>query len=145
MPAVVSTHRLTSEAALIAVQAAVSHGQEMGLRVNAAAVDAGGHLLAFLRADGAFLPSIAIAQDKAYTAAGFGMPSRTLYDAIAGEPGVRDGIGKQPRVASFPGGLPVRVEGQVVGGIGVSGASAEQDEQCAEAGLAAIGLPSNQE
>ena len=140
MSDLVPTFRLTSEAALRAVRASVARGLEMGVRVNAAVVDAGGHLLAFQRADGAFLPSITIAQDKAYTAAGFGISSRTLYQAIEAEPDVRDGIAKQPRVATFPGGLPIKKNDEVIGGIGISGASADEDEQCAMAGLSVIGL-----
>ncbi|NVK19476.1 MAG: heme-binding protein [Methylocystaceae bacterium] len=143
MDIVVQSQRLTSNAALTSAQAAVSKGTEIGVKINVAVVDSGGHLLAFLRADGAFLPSIKIAQDKAYTSAGFFMPSATLYEAIKGEPDVLSGIGKQDRVAAFSGGLPIVSAGEVVGGIGVSGASAEQDQICAQAGVDAIGLQSN--
>lgn len=140
MTAVVATYRLSSDAALAAVSAAVGRAEEIGVRVNACVVDAGGNQIAFLRGDGAFLPSGAIARDKARTAAGFRLPSGALYDALAGEPAVLAGILSQPGIAAFPGGLPIVAEGEVVGGIGVSGASAEQDAICARAGLQAIGL-----
>ena len=112
----------------------------LGVRVNACVVDAGGHPIAFLRGDGAFLPSGAIARDKAATAAGFGAPTGALYDALSADPAVLKGIAGRPGVAAFGGGLPIQCENEVIGGIGVSGASAEQDEICARAGLAAIGL-----
>lgn len=131
---------ISHEAALAAVQAAVGTGLALGCRVNAAVVDAGGNLVAFLRAPGAFLHSITIAQDKAYSAAGFGLPTATLFDLIKDNPALREGLTQRPRLVAFAGGFPVRVDGQVVGGIGVSGASEEQDCQCARAGLAAIGL-----
>ncbi|WP_372603512.1 heme-binding protein [Actibacterium sp.] len=145
MTATVVSRNLTAEAAFTAVKAAVEAGAEVGVAVNAAVTDAGGNLIAFLRADGAFLPSGKIAQDKAYTAAGFKLPSGALFDALKGEPAVLTGITTQPRVAAFPGGLPIWDGPHLVGAIGVSGASAEQDDACARAGINAIGLGPNQE
>ena len=138
------TQALTAAAAHRAVGAAVARAEELGVAVNACVVDAGGNRIAFLRGDGAFLPSGRIARDKAYTAAGFGVPTGALYQGLSAEPAVLAGISAQPGVALFPGGLPIRADGQIVGGIGVSGASAEQDEICARAGLAAIGLVQEQ-
>ena len=140
MTAALPTYRLSSSAALTAVSAAVSHAGRLGVQVNACVVDAGGNQIAFLRGDGAFLPSGNIARDKARTSAGFKLPSGTLYDVLQDEPPVLQGILAQPGVAAFPGGLPILAEGEVIGGIGVSGASAEQDEACARAGIEAIGL-----
>ena len=128
------------EAALAAVAAAVRTGLELGVAVNAAVVDAGGNLAGFLRAPGAFLHSISIAEDKAYTAVSFGMPTADLYRAIQDNPGLRDGLIRRDRLTAFAGGFPIVVDGRVVGGIGVSGASEEQDCACARAGLAALGL-----
>jgi len=140
MQSTVPSRRLTSAAAIAAVQAAVGRADELGAAVNAAVVDAGGNLLAFLRADGAFTASAAIATDKARTAAGFTMSTRTLYGAVGGEPDVAAGIVYRQGVAAFPGGLPIRDDGELVGAIGVSGATADQDEICAMAGIAAIQL-----
>jgi uncharacterized protein GlcG (DUF336 family) len=131
---------IATEAALTAVTAAVGKGNELGCAVNAAVVDAGGNLVAFLRATGAFLHSIGIAQDKAYTAASFKLPTAALFDLMRDSPALRDGLNQRERLVAFAGGFPIVVDGQVVGGIGVSGASEEQDAQCAKAGLAAIGL-----
>ncbi|NIY80589.1 heme-binding protein [Celeribacter sp. HF31] len=140
MEATRPTRRLTAMAAFVAVRSAVIRAEELGVTVNASVVDAGGREIAFLRGDGAFLPSGQIARDKAYTALGFGLPTGDFYKALSGAPAVLAGITGQPNIAAFPGGLPIRVGNEVIGGIGVSGASAEQDDICARAGLTAIGL-----
>ena len=129
------------EAAAAAVAAAARCAEEAGVKVNVAVVDAGGNLAGFLRMPGAFLHSIDIAIDKAYTAAGFGLPTGAWTEALmAASPGVRTGIPLRPRMVCFGGGLPLRYEGRLIGGIGVSGGSGQQDEACARAGLTAIGL-----
>jgi uncharacterized protein GlcG (DUF336 family) len=130
-------------AASDAVRAAVVHAAALGIRINVAVVDAGGNLAAFLRMPGAFLHSIDIAIDKAYTAASFGLPTRQWYAALQQHSdAVREGIVRRPRFVGFGGGVPIVEAGQRIGGIGVSGGSEEQDEACAQAGLAAIGLSS---
>jgi len=130
-------------AAYLAVGAAVQAAQVMGIRINVAVVDAGGNLVAFLRMPGAFLHSIDIAIDKAYTAASFGLPTSQWHAALQQHSeAVREGIVRRPRFVGFGGGLPIVEDGQRIGGIGVSGGSEDQDEACAQAGLAAIGLSS---
>ncbi|WP_326537203.1 GlcG/HbpS family heme-binding protein [Pseudorhodoferax sp.] len=129
------------EAAHAAVRGAVGWAEEAGIAINVAVVDAGGNLAAFLRMPGAFLHSIDIAIDKAYTAAGFGLPTGAWPQALAAHsPAVRQGIPMRPRMVCFGGGLPLQHEGQLIGGIGVSGGSELEDEACARAGLMAIGL-----
>lgn len=128
------------EAAAQIVRAAVAHAGANGWRINVAVVDAGGNLAAFLRMPGAFVPSIDIAIDKAWTAAGFGFPTGDWMKAVEGNEGMKLGFSARPRLVVFGGGLPIRVGGQLIGGVGVSGASEEQDEACARAGLAAIGV-----
>ena len=129
------------EAAAAATAAAARWATENGIRVNIAIVDSGGNLAAFLRMPGAFLHSIDIAIDKAYTAAGFGLPTAAWTEALATHsPAVRAGIPMRPRMVCFGGGLPIRHEGRVIGGIGVSGGTEHEDETCARAGLSAIGL-----
>ena len=141
MERVVSQEVVHWEAAHAAVLAAVRFADAAGIKVNVAVVDAGGNLAAFLRMPGAFLHSIDIAIDKAYTAAGFGLPTSAWTGVLATHSAaVRDGIPLRPRMVCFGGGLPFRHEGRVIGGIGVSGGSEEEDEACARAGLVAIGL-----
>ena len=132
--------RITAEAANAAVVAAVARAGELGIRINVAVTDASGVLAAFLRMPGAFLHSVDIAIDKAYTAAGFGFATAQWAGILRGDEALRLGMPVPRRTVVFGGGLPIREAGARIGGIGVSGGSAEQDEICARAGLAALGL-----
>ena len=136
----VARRAISAEAAATAVRAAVAHAEGLGLRINAAVTDASGVLAAFLRMPGAFLHSVDIAIDKAYTAASFGLPTQAWRGVIGQDDALRIGLPLRPRMVVFGGGLPIVEDGELIGGIGVSGGSAEQDEACARAGLAAIGL-----
>jgi len=133
---------ITAEAANAAVVAAVAvaKAQELGIRINAAVTDASGVLAAFLRMPGAFLHSVDNAIDKAYTAARFGFAPAQWAEVLKGDEALRLGMPVRPRNVVFGGGLPIREGGALIGGIGVSGGSAEQDADCARAGLAALGL-----
>ncbi len=110
--------------------------------LNIAIVDDGGNLKVFRRMDNSFLLSIDIALLKANTSAGLPFPSRLVGELAFGKdgkPGVVPGIADIPGVAAFPGGLPIMTsDGQHIGGIGVSGATGDQDEECAQAGLDAV-------
>ena len=130
---------ISAEAAATAVQAAVAHAEAKGWKINAAVVDRGGNLMAFLRMPGAFVHSIEIAIDKAYTAASFGFSTKDWMPAIGHDEGMKFGFSARPRLIVFGGGLPIG-QGEWIGGIGVSGASEAEDEECARAGLAAIGM-----
>ena len=136
----IPAHIISAQAASAACVAAIAHAQVLGIRINVAVTDASGTLAAFLRMPNAFLHSIDIAIDKAYTAASFGFPTSQWKGLLASDEALRIGMPHRPRLVVFGGGLPIAVEGQLVGGIGVSGGSAEQDEECARAGLRAIGL-----
>ena len=141
MQVAVSTPGITAEAASAACAAAVAFAAAKGWGVNGAVVGRGGNLMAFLRQPGAFIHSIDIAIDKAYTSASFGFPTKAWMGAIGHDDGMKFGFSNQPRLIVFGGGLPVPGEGgEWIGGIGVSGASESEDEECARAGLAAIGL-----
>lgn len=131
---------ITSEAAFNAVQAAVAHGRTTGKAVVAAVTDPSGDLLALLRADGAFTASVGIAQDKAYTSAVFRLPTEAFGKTLDENPILRDGIGLRPRVVLFGGGVPILANGELIGAIGVSGGSEQDDRQCAAAGIAALNL-----
>jgi len=139
MQVAVSTPGITAEAASAACAAAVAFAAARGWKINVAVVDRGGNLMAFLRQPGAFIHSIDIAIDKAYTAAGFGFPTKDWMKLIGHDDGMKFGFSARPRLVVFGGGLPIRVGGELVGGIGVSGASEDQDGICARAGLLAIG------
>ena len=128
-------------AAHLAVGAAVQAAGDRGVHINVAVVDASGVLAAFLRMPGAPLHSIDIAIDKAYTAVSFGLATSQWQGALQQHSmAVREGLVLRPRFVAFGGGLPIIESGQRIGGIGVSGGSEQEDEACARAGLAAIGL-----
>lgn len=134
-------HTIDWPAARRAVGAAVQAAQAMGVCINVAVVDASGVLAAFLRMPGAPLHSVDIAIDKAYTAVSFGLATSQWQEALQQHSAaVRDGLVRRPRFVAFGGGLPLMETGQRIGGIGVSGGSEQQDEVCARAGLAALGL-----
>lgn len=139
MQVAVSQAGISAEAAAAACAAAVAHATAAGWKINVAVVDRGGNLMAFLRMPGAFIHSIDIAIDKAFTSASFGFSTKAWMGAIGHDEGMKLGFSAQPRLIVFGGGLPVG-SGDWLGGIGVSGASEAQDEECARAGLAAIGL-----
>ena len=130
---------LSSASLQAALAASVQAAEAIGVSVNIALVDAGGNLAAFVRMPGAFLASIDIAIDKAWTASSFGMSTAAFAAMLESESAmVRDGLMSRPRVAAFPGGHPIRPDGAMLGGIGVSGASAAQDDSIALAGLTAL-------
>lgn len=130
---------ISAEAVGIALQAAIAHASKIGVKINVAVADSGGNLSGFLRMPGAFIQSIDIAIDKAYTAAGFGFSTKKWMEFIGHDDGMKFGFSARPRLVVFGGGLPIRVNGELIGGIGVSGASEAQDEECARAALQAIG------
>jgi uncharacterized protein GlcG (DUF336 family) len=112
-----------------------------GVAMGAAVVDRAGNLVAAVRMDGAQIVAVPLAVDKAWTAVACGRPTEAWTAAT--QPGGSDwGFNTTlgGRVVVFPGGVPVVVDGEVVGGLGVSGAPPAVDKACAEAGLAAAGL-----
>lgn len=120
------------------VEAAVAKAQAIGVPQVVAILDESGLLKAFCRMDGTPLISIEVAQNKAYTAL-LGAPSQDFFNRIKENPALLAGVPHIPRIVTFGGGLPIRIDGAVVGGIGVSGGSVEQDIECAQAGLDVIG------
>lgn len=130
---------ISAEAVSVALEAAVAHAEKLGVKINVALADSGGNLTGFLRMPGAFIQSIDIAIDKAYTASGFGFSTKDWMKHIGHDEGMKLGFSARPRLVVFGGGLPIRADGALIGGIGVSGASEAQDEECARAALDAIG------
>lgn len=119
---------------------AIAQADGMRLPMCIALCDPAGTLVQFRRMDHAPLLSVQIAQDKAYTAVAFGMPTHAWHDFIQNDPPLLNGIVHTPRLVIFGGGYPIKVEGVVVGGIGVSGGHYRQDMDVAEAALAAAGI-----
>jgi len=122
------------------VAAAEAKAAEIGVPMVIAVCDESGVLKAFSRMDGAALLSVQIAQDKAYTAAGFGLPSGGWHDFIKDDPPLAAGaVGGIDRLVVFGGGFPISLGGGVVGAVGVSGGHYSQDVEVAQAGLAVLG------
>ena len=135
---VVTKHSISSELAQKMIDQAVAKARQMGVAENIAILDDGGNFKAFSRMDGAPIISIEIAQNKAYTAL-FGVSTQEFFDFIQGDPSLLAGIPNLARVAAWGGGFPIRVDGEIVGAIGVSGAPAVQnDVDCARAALALV-------
>jgi uncharacterized protein GlcG (DUF336 family) len=133
---------LTLAAARRAIEAAQRVARELRVAMSIAVVDAGDQLVAFERMDGADLVTVRLAQDKAFSALMNRMPTRDLaplvqpgaefygYDSLAGG-----------RMVVFAGGMPLERNGILVGGVGVSGGSSDEDQQAADAAVAALDQP----
>ena len=136
----VSVPTISTEAAHKIIAAAEAKATAIGVPMCIAVADTGGNLKAFSRMDGAALLSTQVAQDKAYTAVGFGMPTHGWHDFIKDDAPLADGaVGGIDRLVIFGGGYPITVDEQIVGGIGVSGGHYSEDMKVAEAALAALG------
>jgi uncharacterized protein GlcG (DUF336 family) len=122
------------------VAAALTEAGHIGTPMVAAVVDRGGNLVALERMDGAQLVATGLAIDKAWTAVACAAPSDAWAQSTApgGEDwGMAGAVGG--RVVVLPGGLPVEVDGALVGAIGISGGHGHEDRRCAQAAIEAIG------
>jgi uncharacterized protein GlcG (DUF336 family) len=135
---VIKKHSISSELAQKMVDAAVAKARALGVSENVAILDDGGNLKAFSRMDGAPIPTIEIAQNKAYTAL-FGVSTQDFFNSIQGDPSLLAGLPALARVAAWGGGFPIKVDGEIVGAIGLSGApTVQNDVDCARAALALV-------
>src|ERR1700724_3044260 len=138
MANVIKKHSISYELAQKMANAAVAKATELGVTENVAILDEGGNLKAFSRMDGASIPTIEIAQNKAYTAL-FGVSTQDFFDFIQRDPSLLAGIPTLARVAAWGGGLPIKVDGEMAGACGVSGApTVQNDVDCAKAALALV-------
>lgn len=130
---------MTLQNAQQVLESAQRKAQEIGVPMNIAVVDEGNNLMAFARMEGAWLGSIDISQGKAYTARAFDMPTKDLAPLCQpGQPLFGIQASNQGHLVIFPGGIPLKENGTVVGAVGVSGGSVEQDQEVAVAAAAAI-------
>src|ERR1700686_1549558 len=138
MPNLVNKHSISFELAQRMVNAAVAKARELGVSENVVILDEGGNLKAFGRMDGAPLPTTEMAQNKAYTAL-LGVSTQEFFNFIQSDPSLLAGVPTLARMAAWGGGFPIKVNGEVVGAIGVSGAPMVQnDVDCATAALALV-------
>jgi len=134
MPDTTASLKLTIDGAMKLLQAAIAKARDMNVPQCISVVDAGGHLLAFARMDGAFALSVDTALRKAQTAASYGVATGDIAAGID----LKLAIATEGKRINLPGGLPVIVDGHVIGGIGVGSGTGEQDKEVAKAALAAF-------
>ncbi|MFD1151473.1 GlcG/HbpS family heme-binding protein [Saccharothrix hoggarensis] len=120
------------------LDAALEHAEQLNVAVAVSVVDAGGNTKASARMDGASFLAGSIATSKAVTSAGLGFDTAGLGQFLSGNPTLLAGLSSQPGVAVIPGGVPIVVDGVLVGAIGVSGGQAGEDEPIAKAALEAL-------
>jgi len=121
------------------IAAAEKKAQEIGQPMNIAVVDQGGNLVAHVRMDNAWIGSVDISIKKAWTARAFDIATKDLAgNSQSGDQFFGIHVSNDCRVMIFAGGIPLKREGKVVGGIGVSGGSGQQDQTVAEAGAQAF-------
>ena len=131
--------RLTLQGARLILAVAARRAAAIGVPMDIAVVDDAGHLLAFNRMDGAKLSSIDIAVSKAWTAACARRATHEYAEIAApGRPAFGIHVSNQGRFMIVGGGLPILFEGQVIGGIGCSSGTVQQDREVAMAGVQAI-------
>jgi len=135
---IVSTATISLEAAQALLEQARRASAARGFAATIAITDAGGHLRAFERSDAAPFLTANVAIDKAWTAASFGMATQQWNQYMA-EPAVAP-LANHPRLMPVGGGVPIFHEGQLVGGIGISGGSSAQDHEAAEEALRQAGF-----
>jgi glc operon protein GlcG len=128
---------LTLEAARKIAAAAEGEARKNNWNVVIAVVDDGGHLIYLQRIDGTQTGSIDVAIGKARTAAAFKRPTKVFDELAKTRPSITS---ISPNAVLLEGGIPVVAGGQVVGAVGVSGVTSQQDAQVAEAGIAALGM-----
>ena len=134
MPDTAKTLKLTSDGAMKILNAAIRKAQEMGVPQCISVVDTGGHLMAFCRMDGAFVMSNTSSRRKAETAAIYGLPTGNIPEGID----IKLALVTEGQRVNLPGGLPLIIDGEVVGAIGVGSGTGEQDLEVAKVGVSAL-------
>jgi len=139
MPSTRATPSISLDGALSVIETALAVAAGLQVAVCVAVCDPGGNTVAAVRMDGAPVLSMQLAQDKAWTVTQLnGIPTEAAWASVAEEPALRRALVARPRVTLLGGDTPLVVDGAVVGAIGVSGGSVDQDVTIAEA--AADGL-----
>lgn len=135
-----TTAELTLDGARKVLDGALAKATQMGKAFCIAIADTAGEPIVTARMDGAPRLSAGIAANKAYSVTGFGgMPTGQWWDVIKDQPALVHGLTHTPRLTIFGGGVGVFVDGVLVGAVGVSGGTADEDAEVAAAGAAALG------
>ncbi|PLX37679.1 MAG: hypothetical protein C0606_05195 [Hyphomicrobiales bacterium] len=131
---------LTLESARVLAGEALRQAKAIGKCMHVTIVDAAGHVLVYQRMPGAPYPGREFSEKKAYTAVSFKKSTAVWKDRLAENPHLAAGLSQHPDVAMIGGGLPITIDGAVVGAIGIAGGLEEDDITVAEATLEAFGL-----
>lgn len=134
----VESKNISLELANKMMEAALAKAEELGMPFSIAIVDKPGNLKAFSAQDGAPILSLEIAQNKAFSAAAYNRPTHEWYDRIKNDPPLLHGIVHTNRLVIFGGGYPIKINGELIGGIGVSGGHYSHDMQVCEAALEVV-------
>ena len=140
---IVETSSLSHTKAMELVSKALCYAEQKNWAVAAAICDPYGSLLAMIRHNDVLIPTIDFAIDKAFTAATMRMATREWHDIVANSPSMSRGMANRERLMTIIGGVPIILDGQIIGGLGVSGVEETQDEECALEALknAGFGVP----
>lgn len=128
------TTELTCDGALVVLNGAIAKARQMGVPQCITVVDAGGNLLAYVRMDGAKVLSQLSSTQKAVTAASSRVPS----GAVSSEVEIKLGLATGGQLTNLKGGLPIVVEGEVIGAVGVGSGTGDQDVEVGQAGIDAL-------
>jgi uncharacterized protein GlcG (DUF336 family) len=131
----IESKNISLELSIKLLEAAVVKGKELGMPFSISIVDKVGNLKAFSAMDGAPVLSLEIAQNKAFSAAAYNRPTHEWYDRLKNDPPLLHGIVHTDRLIIFGGGYPILINGELIGGIGVSGGHYTHDMQVCEAAL----------
>ncbi|WP_439892810.1 GlcG/HbpS family heme-binding protein (plasmid) [Ralstonia sp. 25C] len=134
----VASSNITRDAALALIDAARTACRVIGIEVTIAITDAAGHLKAFERSDKAAFLTADVATDKAWTAASFGLATQTWNEIL--DNGQVAQLAHRPRLVAVGGGYPIILNGEVVGGIGISGGTTQQDHDACIVALKSQGF-----
>ncbi|MGV0820457.1 GlcG/HbpS family heme-binding protein [Martelella sp. AMO21009] len=133
-------HTITAEAAQALARAAIEAARARGLSVGVCVTDAEGAPMALLRMDGVGAPIVDFCSEKAYTAAVTGAATRDFHAHITSTPSLAMGMTGRPRFLVWGGGVPVCSDEHVIGGIGISGGTEDEDIEIASEALKAMGF-----
>lgn len=135
----IATASINRESATALIAAALSAAKDIGIPAAVAVVDATGHLRAFERTDDAPFLTVDVAVDKAWSSASFGYPTHVWNDYVSNDPKVAP-LAYRPRMVAVGGGYPILEDGKLIGDIGISGGTYQQDQDACVAALTAIGF-----
>jgi uncharacterized protein GlcG (DUF336 family) len=135
----IPTASISLQAATALIEAALAAARTIGIEATVAVTDATGNLRALQRTDSAPFLTVDVAIDKAWTAASFGYATHVWNDYVTSDPKVAP-LAYRPRMVAVGGGYPIRENGKLIGGIGISGGTYQQDQDAAETALRQIGF-----